>query len=142
MELLSIIGSLASIASLAVQFGVLRYADGSVNIHAAIEGIRNRLTTSQQEALKIDGAAEFISILVIDPELLSDINKAIQLCIKRYRDRLQSGKSQAEREVADRQAERCVCENLNRVRRRNGGSLPGEMEKWWIQYRCISDFDY
>jgi len=141
IEILSIIGSLASIASLAVQVGVPVRPDGTIDVRAAIA--RLRLTKQQEDALKREGAEEIVGILIIDEELLNDIEGRIQRCIEKYRAAIDGERKRGELDVADKSAERCVCDALNRIKRRNAGNLPpGDFERWWISYRCVDDYDY
>ena len=141
LEILSIIGSLASIASLAVQVGASLRSDGTVDVDDTLGRIE--LNQQQEEALQVEGSRELIGVLIIDQGLLGDIQKIIDGCIQRYRMNLKKASSRADADLADRSAERCVCDALNRIKRRNNGQLPsGEFQKWWKSFRCIDDFDY
>ena len=141
LEILTIIGSLASIASLAVQAGTSLRSDGSVDVDNALG--RVELNEQQQQALQVEGAREIIGILIIDQGLLDDIRKIIDGCIARYRGMLKKASNRAQADQADKSAERCVCDALNRIKRRNNGQLPpGSFQNWWKSYRCIDDFDY
>ena len=144
LEALTVIASLASIASLAIQLGVPVLADGSIDFRAVIDRIRSRLSPDEQKALDTPGAEKVISLLIIDEELLRDLKGAAERCLSAYRAQLKHGADRRYREKADRDAERCVCENLNRIKQRNDGLLPGEgpWERWWKSYRCIDDFNY
>jgi hypothetical protein len=140
---LSFIASLASIASLAIQLGVPVSSDGSVDYGAVLAGLRSRLSPSQRKVLDTPGSQEVISLLIIDEDLLRDLKEAAERCLSGYRSALRRGADRIHREKADRDAERCVCENLNRIKKRNKGVLPSgdPWQRWWASYRCIDDFD-
>ncbi len=78
---------------------------------------------------------------VADPEILDIINENIERATKRLKKSLadpslpQSGKDQ-ELEVADS----VICNELERMKKLNGGSLPQNQEiiKIWKQHRCDS----
>ncbi|WP_143738382.1 hypothetical protein [Erythrobacter colymbi] len=141
-EILSILGSLASIASLAQQIGLSATSDGRPDVSDFIRRVRASLTPAQRNALSIKGADEIVGVLIIDPGLLKEIRKQIEGCIERYKKAM-SHPSQAERSVADTRAERCVCEFLNKIKRRNDGELPaGQFRDWWKSYRCVDDYEY
>lgn len=142
IEILSVLANLSQIASLALQAGLPRamLSDGS-SVVVGFEKLK--LTKSQLETLEREGAKEIISILYIDKGLLSDISHNIQNCIEKYRAAIKVAVSQSQQHVVDRAAERCVCDALNRIKRRNNGVLPsGDFERWWTSYRCTDDFDY
>jgi len=140
---LTFIASLASIASLAIQLGVPVLADGRVDFGAVIGRLRSRLSPDDQKVLDTPGSQEIISLLIIDEGLLRDLKEAADRCLSRYRSELKGGRDRIHREKADRDAERCVCENLNRIKQRNGGKLPpgDPWQRWWVSYRCIDDFN-
>ncbi|MEP1422607.1 MAG: hypothetical protein ABJK59_12625 [Erythrobacter sp.] len=142
LEILSVFGSLSSIAALLNQRrGQLGFAQ-NLDIPAQIEAVEDELNDRQRRALSLQGAEEIISLLVIDEDLLRDLTMQIEKCIHSYRMALR-GPNRRYRERADRQAERCVCEALNRIRQRNQGTLPpGRFSDWWISYRCLEDNDY
>lgn len=143
LEALSTISSLASIASLAVQLGIPLSADGRPDIAGALDALKQRLTAPQKRSLELPGAEEIVSLLIIDQDLLDVIEASIRDCIKRYKAAITKAKRQAEQEAVDRQAERCVCAALNRIKRRNGGTLPpGPFFNWWLSYQCVDDHDY
>jgi hypothetical protein len=139
LDILTTIASLASIASLAIQVGI----PGSPDFGAVLRNLRSRLTGPQQAALDTPGAEELIILLIIDPDLLDDLKKSIEHCVEQYRRAIRGGKTRSKRDVIDHEAERCVCENLNRLKRRNGGKLPdGKFSDWWESYRCEDDYDF
>lgn len=141
LEILTIIGSLASIASMAIQAGASLRADGTVDVDDTLG--RVELNEQQQQALQFEGAREIVGVLIIDQGLLNDIRKIIDGCIARYRGMLKKASSRAQADQADKSAERCVCDALNRIKRRNSGQLPtGPFQNWWNSYRCVDDFDY
>jgi hypothetical protein len=138
---LAVLGSLASIASLAIQTGVPMNSSGRPDFRSVLS--RLRLTPRQAQTLKIEGAETIIELLIIDGDLLKASTESIKRCLERYKAALKQAADRRERERADKQAERCVCEWLNRIKQRNGGTLPeGKFNDWWQSYRCIDDFDY
>lgn len=142
-EILAIIGSLASIASLAIQLGVPVTTEGQADTRGILARIRDRLTPEQKRTLEIPGAVEIVGILIIDSDLLDTIQTNIEQCIQRYRLAIRTISKRGASDVVDRQAERCVCDALNRIKRRNNGNLPaGSFENWWQSYRCVDDYDY
>jgi hypothetical protein len=143
LDALSFIASLASIASLAIQLGVPVLADGRANFGAVLARLRSRLNPDEQRVLDTPGSQQVISLLIIDEDLLRDLKEAAERCLSSYRSALKHGIDRIHREKADRDAERCVCENLNRIKKRNGGALPSEgpWQHWWASYRCIDDFN-
>lgn len=142
-EILAIIGSLASIASLAIQLGVPVTTEGQPDTRGILARIRDRLTPEQQRTLDIPGAVDIIGVLIIDSDLLDTIQRNIEQCIQRYKSAIRTASTRAASDVVDRQAERCVCDALNRIKRRNNGNLPpGPFENWWHSYRCVNDYDY
>jgi hypothetical protein len=143
LSVLTFIASLASIASLAIQLGVPVTVDGRPNFRALIVRLRSRLSPDEQKVLDTPGSKDIIELLIIDEDLLRDLKEASERCLSRYRVALKDVGERIRREKADRDAERCVCENLNRIKKRNGGKLPpgDPWQRWWISYRCIDDFN-
>ena len=141
LEILQYIESLSSIASLVLQAHVSLRSDSTADIQEALGRIE--LTDQQKEELSRNGAIEIVAIFVIDRDLLEEIEKMIRKCISHYRITIQKTGNRGSSDIADRQAERCVCDALNRIKRRNDGKLPaGDFQRWWTSYRCVDDFDY
>ena len=138
IEVLENLANLATVATFVLEF---RSDLPLVGLTGIINRIRGRLTPAQTEALERPGAEAIIGVLVIDPDLLDDLKRELAGCTEKYRKRLKGG-SRSDRDAADHQAERCVCEILNRIRRRNKGVLPGDLADPWQSYKCVEDWDY
>lgn len=76
---------------------------------------------------------------VISDEILESILKNIKRAEKRFADALKDPRNtpqdhQKEEEIATV----AICDELNRVKRLNEGSLPPELDKLWLSFRCAA----
>lgn len=143
MGVLETIASLITIALFFRDIGLPQTTSGVPDAEAMRRAMASQLGEAEQVALEMPGALEVVALLIIDPDLLDDLKRRVEDCIAKYRRAMGAGGPRGQQDVADKQAERCVCDALNRIKRRNDGKLPGgRFLDWWKSYRCVDDYNY
>jgi hypothetical protein len=112
----------------------------SERLPATIETIRSYFVRKEErapEGFLPEEAQSFISLLVIDKELLDDLTEKVKNSIDDYRDCLRKATRRQERDACDSRVEKDVCDNLNRIRGRNKGDLPTDyLNNQWDSFGC------
>ncbi len=121
-------------------FGVATFLI-SERLPATIENIRAFFVGRRQEVpagFRLEDVQQLIALLIIDPDLLSDLMDSVRRAADEYRTCLRNVQRPQERAACDRRAERDICDTLNRVRDRNGGDIPTDyLNDQWNSYGCI-----
>lgn len=130
--------------------GALQYVTAAVavakflvsqNLKATVSDIRKYFEARGElppEGLADPDAVEFVALLTINRDLLSDLEAAANEGVTRYRDCLKKASKRQERDACDRRAERDICETLNRIKERNQGHLPTKhLRDQWSSFGCV-----
>lgn len=130
-DILELLREALSLGSLLLNLGYRADTQqGAQAVADRIEGTHRALLTSASGARLLDA-------LVIDEGLLHDLTAEIDRVQVEYRRALRSAETPEARRRADRWAECAVCEHLQRIRARNGGTLPpGALQDVWRSYAC------
>jgi hypothetical protein len=128
-QILSTLGSIASIASLLIQGAQISRDRGGATVAVGDRAYRVDIATLR--------SAQELSETIIDPDLLKVLSEQMEKARKEYMNRLKRAESAQERDAADAYAQRNICDLLNRIRNRNEGKLCGAyFEKLWKSYKC------
>ena len=97
--------------------------------------------TPEIEAIINDPSSKptILSLTIIDSDLLRELIEDAHDCLDLHRTSLADGITPKQRDEADLDADRCMCEVLNRIKKYNGGELPADtvLHRWWVSYRCL-----
>jgi len=91
-----------------------------------------------QNVIVSPAGIDLIKLLIIDEDLLKFLAGNARRAQVEYRKCIKAATNSQGRDACDRQVERRVCEALNRIMDRNGGSLPDleDLANMWQSYGC------
>ncbi len=129
----------------------LKYLDISIKVAkfliserlpSTVENIKSffrRKNIEKPQNFELEEARVFVNALMnIDTRILDVLKAKVNEAINEYVDCLKSANSTQEGDACDRNAERSVCENLNRIMKKNNGNLTSEyLESQWSSFGCV-----
>ena len=132
---MALIGSACSIASYLQSNGL---DVNLINIRELLPRFAPKAPPVVFDDLVSPAGQQFISLLVINPDLLDYLAKRIKGSQQSYKECLDKAKRPQERDVCDRIFERRICEDLNRIMDRNDDKLPPlrSFQNLWKSFRC------
>jgi hypothetical protein len=93
----------------------------------------DRLKDAPQHAL-IQNQARYLSKIIPQP-ILDTMGERAQKCWEQYHEVLKGGFLPGEIDEATENVKECLCRELRRILRLNGGIMPpGVLSDWWLAY--------
>lgn len=83
-----------------------------------------------------EGIAFVGTLMTIGQPILDYVTEEIERAEAGYVACLRSSTTPGQRNKCDRDAEKLICETLDRAKNRNGGVLPAPFEPVWTRYGC------
>jgi uncharacterized protein YjgD (DUF1641 family) len=121
---LEILAAIISIASSALQIGVLMRHDGTIDANEALDRYISTASQKEREVFAMQGTKDAItSILTISPQILITYKDRLDEAIKIHANAVKNAQVGA-LERAYRQAANEVCEIINAIKLHNKGFLP------------------
>lgn len=144
ITILGVFGSAASIASYLSSFrtrddGRKLRSVGADQVAKAAGSLKRQIKLEYLQILQSEEGLELInSLTVISPQILRTLQSQLEDAESEYAKCLEDAANESESHACDRTYEAKICDILNRIRRRNGDSLPRSkfMENLWTSYRC------
>ena len=131
LDILNLLRAAVSLGAEILRLGYRNDVNGGVRNEALRIAPRHRALLTSEQGMQLVGT------LVIDESLLHDLMVQIDEAQARYRRALRAAETPEARRAADLRAEQEICEHLNRIRARNGGTLPLDaLRAVWLSYGC------
>ena len=117
----------------------------SDGLRATVSSIRDFFSTSRGQRippevqtvfLTDEGIAFIGTLMTISQPILDYVTEEIEQAEADYVTCLRSSTTPGQRNKCDRDAEKYICETLDRAKNRNGGVLPDPFDPVWTRYGC------